>query len=343
MPNKWYIRCWQTNGNAVRWNAFACEIAGLVAVTTYKCRGHRMDSMEHVPDSVQAVYFYKLDPTVDNANYHLWKETKNPSFNSIFWKLEIWIISLRIWLTTCCVMTLFDVEFNFVLAFSIKNDCSLFWLRNHCFVCFGLIQTMLYNRNMYVMAIDKRLFVLGFSFEMYCVVSVTDFIRSKFSSFWCMSVRACIQRNCTFAQRYNSVEQLGQLQMKLPAYVLGILFGIFFISFIDVWHNKALLSIKTTNVGDGIKQNRTKRNEWLRWRILFKHTHARHKPVPKIQWIHKWLFLRQILTSFDKHILYRCNANQDIELGDQNWARVEWEKGKMEGKNRERVREVQQH
>lgn len=66
-----YLLWWQMNDNAVQSNVFVCESVNLVAVTAYKCRAHRMDSMEHVPDSAQAVYFYKLDPTADNANYHL--------------------------------------------------------------------------------------------------------------------------------------------------------------------------------------------------------------------------------------------------------------------------------
>lgn len=91
---KRYIRCSQMNGNAAQLNAFVYEIVGLAAATAYKCRAHRMDSMKHAPDSVPTVYFCKLDPTVDNANYHLQKTqsqttnkllceiTENSGFNS---------------------------------------------------------------------------------------------------------------------------------------------------------------------------------------------------------------------------------------------------------------------
>lgn len=80
--NKRYIRCSQMNGNAVQLNAFVYEIVGLAAATAYKCRAHRMDSMKHAPDSVPTVYFCKLDPTVDNANYHLQK-TQSQTTNKL--------------------------------------------------------------------------------------------------------------------------------------------------------------------------------------------------------------------------------------------------------------------
>lgn len=75
---------WQTNGNAALSNVSVCESVDLVAMTAYKCHAHQMDSMIHAPDNAQAVYFYKLDQVVDNANYHLKIENKIENYTSAF-------------------------------------------------------------------------------------------------------------------------------------------------------------------------------------------------------------------------------------------------------------------